>query len=375
MRTTNFFLFKNMKNKLFLDLNYHFLKANSWNEINEKYHANIQYLNFIPKNTNILSIYRSDFSFEKITGQIKHKIFKNKPLFRFQIPIRIHQYIKNLKPDFVLIHGLGYALFAFVLKRFVVKNAKIMIQVHGFAPAPKGIKKAIFKLVDRYIDGYFFTGKGNATSWIDNQIFSKEKVFTCMEGSTNFSFNENITKKQNSYLWVGRLDSNKDPLTILEAFKIFLKTNPKATLTMIYNDTTLLDAVKSKINQSKMLKSNVTLVGEVLKENIKAYYDTHQFFVLGSHYEGSGYALLESMACGCIPIVTRIPSFEFMTDNGNCGLLFEVENIDDLVKRLNESVKISIELYRMKVLDYFELKLSYKAIAKDIYTAFTSLKS
>lgn len=364
-----------MNSKRFLDLNYHFLAANSWEEINKKYLTNIQYLNFLSNKIDVFSIYRSNFKLEKTTENITYKVFKNKPLFRFQIPIYIHQYIKGIQPNYILIHGLGYVFFAFVLKRFVIKSAKIMIQVHGFAPAPKGLKKIIFKWIDRYVDGYFFTGKENAAPWIQSEIFSVKKVFSIMEGSTDFTFNQAIKKDDLSYLWVGRLDVNKDPLLVLEAFRVFLISNPTSTLTMIYNDETLIADVKKEIHQSEALNSNISLIGEVSKANIKEYYERHQFFILGSHYEGSGYALLESMACGCIPIVTKIPSFEFMTDNGNCCLLFEVGNVEDLVKKLIDSSTIPVELYRKRVLEYFNLKLSYQAIAQDVYSAFTSLES
>ena len=60
----------------------------------------------------------------------------------------------------------------------------------------------------------------------------------------------------------------------------------------------------------------------IVQSELEKIYNQHQFFILGSHYEGSGYALLEAMACGCIPIVTNIPSYKFMTNNGDCALLF-----------------------------------------------------
>ncbi len=54
------------------------------------------------------------------------------------------------------------------------------------------------------------------------------------------------------------------------------------------------------------------------------YYNSADYFVLGSHYEGSGFSLVEAMSCGVIPIVTDIPSFRMMTNNGKIGTLMEV---------------------------------------------------
>ena len=45
-------------------------------------------------------------------------------------------------------------------------------------------------------------------------------------------------------------------------------------------------------------------------------------FVLGSHREGSGYSLIEALACGLPPIVTDIPSFRSLTGAGVVGALW-----------------------------------------------------
>ena len=39
-------------------------------------------------------------------------------------------------------------------------------------------------------------------------------------------------------------------------------------------------------------------------------------FVLGSHREGSGYSLIEALACGLPPVVTDIHAFRTLT---GCG--------------------------------------------------------
>ena len=60
-------------------------------------------------------------------------------------------------------------------------------------------------------------------------------------------------------------------------------------------------------------------LGRLPHERLAAYYSAADIFVSGSHREGSGYALIEAMACGAIPCVTDIPSFRAIT--GGCGAL------------------------------------------------------
>ncbi len=45
-------------------------------------------------------------------------------------------------------------------------------------------------------------------------------------------------------------------------------------------------------------------------------------FVLGSHREGSSFALIEALATGLTPVVTDIPSLRALTGNGAVGALW-----------------------------------------------------
>ena len=49
-------------------------------------------------------------------------------------------------------------------------------------------------------------------------------------------------------------------------------------------------------------------------------------FVLGSHREGSGYSLIEALACGLPPVVTDIPSFRSLTGGGAVGKLWPCDD-------------------------------------------------
>jgi glycosyltransferase involved in cell wall biosynthesis len=88
--------------------------------------------------------------------------------------------------------------------------------------------------------------------------------------------------------------------------------------------------------------------------------------VSGSHYEGSGTAVCEAMACGCVPVITDIDSFRMITDNGNCGLLYEPGNQNALLNALVQTQASNIEDKRKNSFAYFKSNLSFEAIAKRI---------
>jgi glycosyltransferase involved in cell wall biosynthesis len=203
-----------------------------------------------------------------------------------------------------------------------------------------------------------------------------------MEGSTFFNFNNRDREIELTYydrgrarkitgirgepvfLWVGRLDENKDPLTVLAGFEELFQKYPAAKLYMLYSDDKLIGDVKNKIDSSAILRSRVQLLGKVAHNDIRNYYDSADYFVIGSHYEGSGFALSEALRCGCVPLVTDIPSFRMMTGNGQLGALWEPGNRDSFIQAAVKVMDRPLKKEAEGCIDYFKENLSFDAIAE-----------
>src|SRR5262249_38074250 len=117
-------------------------------------------------------------------------------------------------------------------------------------------------------------------------------------------------------LWVGHLDANKDPLTVLEGISSAARSLPGLRLWCCFGVAPLLRAVQERVAADPHLRDRVQLLGRVSHARIEQLMRAADLFVLGSHREGSGYALIEALACGLSPIVTDIPSFRALTAAG-----------------------------------------------------------
>lgn len=363
------------KNKIFVDLFYVTFSLKQPKEVLKRCYSTVGYLE---KLSNIFNLYfvtrtteNNSLSQDKA---IKTILFKGKELKKWQIPFRFNYFIKSLQPNYILAHGFGFAHYLIFLK-LIIPKAKIVLQSNGFAPKPQKIKKCIYRVADFFIDGYLFTGIENAKPWYESKILKKSKIFSVMEGSTYFKFYGNQNRKLNTFLWVGRLDENKDPLTILIAFERFLTIQDDAVLTMIFHENYLLLQVQNFIFNSEKLKKAVVIKGYVEHHLLEKVYNEHQFFILGSHYEGSGYALVEAMACGCIPIITSIPPFRYMTNEGECAFLFLPSNDEELFFQLKKSKNCDLLVMQKKVLEQFKNRLSFDAIANDIKIIFEKIEN
>jgi glycosyltransferase involved in cell wall biosynthesis len=309
--------------------------------------------------------------FENIRGK-SFSFFKRRNRF-WQIPFKTHRYIKGKKPDIVIVEGLEFPLQLMFLKFALGKKCRIIAQHHGEKP-PKGIKAVFGRLADKCIRTYLFTSSKNASGWIDKKIIkSPDKCLEVLEASTHFKRMDRSKcqaklglRGNYNFLWVGRLNNNKDPVTVLKAFRKFGLYHPDARLYMIFQEDDLLEEIKGKIRQSVVLEDAVKLIGKVDHADLVYWYSAANFYISASHKEGSGYALLEAMACGCIPIVTSIPSFEKITSLGRFGFLFPPGDENALVLQLEKLKTIHIESFRQKVETWFHENLSFKSIAYNL---------
>jgi len=135
---------------------------------------------------------------------------------------------------------------------------------------------------------------------------------------------------------------------------------------MIYQGEELLQQVKYLISSGERGTVAIKLVGRVDHQQMQDWYNSADFIISGSHYEGSGIAVCEAMSCGCIPVVTNILSFRRMTGPGKCGLLYGPGNEKELLSALLSTGKMDIEKERAKVLAQFNEELSFGAIAGKI---------
>jgi glycosyltransferase involved in cell wall biosynthesis len=297
----------------------------------------------------------------------------------WQIPLYFLRRIAKLDADVVHLHAFPSSFPTFVLRYLLRKNTAIIIQNHG-GKVSEGIKTRLYKLMSNVADAFFFTAYDQGAHWFSRKK-QLNKIMPVMEGGTFFNydnrdvqrsffyFDRHIAREKTGirgdpvFLWVGRLDENKDPMTVLAGFEILFKKYSNAALYMIYNDSKLLDAVKKKINLAESLKNKVHLLGEILHEEMEIYYNSADYFVLGSHYEGSGYALSEAISCGCVPVITNIPSFKMMTNDGKLGALWEPGNKDSFINAVDTALNKPLQNEANACIDFFKNKLSFDAIA------------
>lgn len=316
---------------------------------------------------------------KKIIGGIHCAFFKRSNA-AWQIPHQTHRYIKSLQPDIVLVHGFVFPLQVVALKLLLGKHCSIVLQHHAEQPR-NSIRKIFQKLADRFVATYMFTAADIAASWLSQGIIrNKEKIVELAGASVDIEKRgKTICKQQlglsgtDNFLWVGRLNENKDPLTVIMAFLQYVAVRPAAMLYMIYQTEELLEEVKKIIAQHESSGVHIQLLGKMDRADLTEWYNAADFFISGSHAEAAGYALLEAMSVGCIPVVTNIPSYRKILNNGAAGFLFQPGDRQDLILVLNQLCTIDNKEQGRRTEDYFNKYLHFKNVAAGLYDLFVRL--
>jgi glycosyltransferase involved in cell wall biosynthesis len=326
----------------------------------------------LAQNNTVISIERINYEGNCVQNGVCYYFVQQKKK-TVLIPAKIHRRIKKEQPDIVFINGFIFPLQIMQLRWKLGRKKKIIVINQAEKPW-RGIKKYLQKLADRCVDAYLFTSLDFGYEWVGKgNISSHKKIYEVFHGSSVFSpAGKASARMQLSvsgspvYLWVGRLDANKDPLTVIKAFMRLLKLQPSATLYMIYHTEELLPAVKEIIATDEVAQKNIYLIGPVPHPQLQDWFNAADFFISASYFEGGGIALCEAMSCGCIPIVTAIDSFRRLTGEGKVGILFPPGGEDALVQALQQSVQMNREAGRNNVLEQFNLHFSFKAIGLKI---------
>jgi len=174
-------------------------------------------------------------------------------------------------------------------------------------------------------------------------------------------------------LWVGHLDGNKDPLTVLAGISEALRSLPELELWCCFGTAPLLAEVERRVNADERLRQRVHLLGRVAHERIESCMRAADLFVLGSHREGSGYSVIEALACGLPPVVTDIPSFRSLTGNGSLGALWPCEKPGALAAALLEMAHRPREPERTRTRAHFERELSFAAVGRKLNAAYQDI--
>jgi glycosyltransferase involved in cell wall biosynthesis len=215
-------------------------------------------------------------------------------------------------------------------------------------------------LAGRVVDGYLFTGAatGQAAAFVDAGIIpASAPLHDVLESAADLVAQPRAQARARTgvtgspaVLWVGRLNAGKDPVAAAGALRRYVSDHPTARAWFVASSDELAAEVRAELTGEAAAR--ITLVGPLPHEQMADWYSSCDVFLSTSHHEGSGYALIEAMTCGCTPVVSDIaPHRAIVGDAGRrfavgdeigCArALAEVEIVDQAIAIADAAARLS----------------------------------
>lgn len=264
----------------------------------------------------------------------------------------IYRNLKIIKPDIVHCHSSKAGALGRIAARlakvkfiyytphaYVFQNSKLSV-----------IKKSIYIHIEKLLSRCFTTKTINVSNGEKNyalnyNIDKEEKLKVIYNGVdcnfTSTSKNNYIKDKlrkefdiSNKDLVIGvisRVDEQKDPKTFVNIAKVIVKKYANTKFLYI-GDGDLYESIKSKIIDEKLEKS---IIFPGFRKDTNDILSIFDIVLTTSFYEGMPYVLIESLSSGLPIVATNTIGNNEVAIDGENGLLFEVENVNEGIKKVS----------------------------------------
>lgn len=284
--------------------------------------------------------------------------------------------ISRIAPQVLHVHGLGFPREVLLMAQ-AVPDIPILLQDHASQP-PRWWRRAAWKRCAAVVAGAAFCSRQQARPFIEAGVLGPDAaVYEIPESTSRFQPGDAAAARAEArvsggplVLWVGHLEANKDPLTMLEGVARAARELPGLELWCCFGKSGLLPQVRRRIAADPFLERRTHLLGRVSHARVEQLMRAADVFVSASHREGSGYALIEALACGLTPVVTDIPSFRALTGAGAVGCLWQPGDPGSLCSALLEAARHAGAHSRAAVRAHFERELSFEALGRKLLGAY-----
>jgi len=140
-------------------------------------------------------------------------------------------------------------------------------------------------------------------------------------------------RRGNNLVFVGRFTQQKAPDKLIRA----MSSLPEYNLDIIG-----LGPLQEEVERLCSERKNCRILGYKTQEQLPQILNKKNFIVIPSEFEGLPIAMLEAMACGCIPIATKVGDIADVIKDGKNGFLLENNKPETIVRKI-KSIKSNLE--------------------------------
>lgn len=304
-----------------------------------------------------------------------HRAFPRYQSPYYEPALALLRQVEPWQPDVLHAFGLTLDLNLLLTSELARRQRKpLVVHYHGGLPNADPVTTSLRRRSLSAASRVLFTAREQAEPWLRAGLLPDAwRVVEVMETSTHLRPQAQAAAQaltgihgDPACLLVGRLQPVKDPLTALTGFALIAEERPAAQLYVVSQNDALRGPLQSIVAALPGLSERVRFVGQVPHAAMAAVYASADFLLQASRREWSGLAVLEAMACGCIPILSDIPAFRRITAGGRYGRLFQAGDAAALARAVLAIPAHQRVVLASEVRGHFRRALSFPALARDL---------
>ena len=169
-------------------------------------------------------------------------------------------------------------------------------------------------------------------------LHSNYKDITILDLKKKYGFSQH----DNILLFIGRLEKEKRPISMVEILHSIRKKNTNYKLLMVGNGE-LKNKIINRINELK-LSDVVKIQDNIPNEDIWEYYRLSDAYVNLNQHEIFGMSILEAMFYGTKVVAWNAPGPNYIIENGVSGWI--VDNTDKVIERILDKKDVGLNAHR-----------------------------
>ncbi len=261
------------------------------------------------------------------------------PVYSFKSPAVISaasQLIRYIRQEHIqIVHSFDAPqnVFAVPVARLAGTPAVISSQRGHRDLTGQGFRR-LLRITDHLVDAVVVNCQWMTRCLVEQERVPEPKVRLCYNGIDATRYNRGLrTSSSASQLLVGTvcaLRPEKGVDTLIRAFAML--RHPGASLVIVGSgpEEARLRALCAQLGVESACHFEPTTT------DVAEWLSRIDIFVLPSRSEALSNALMEAMACGCCPIASRAGGNPELIDDGQNGLLFDVDNVPELAAKLGD---------------------------------------
>ncbi|HRI05813.1 MAG TPA: glycosyltransferase family 4 protein [Candidatus Dojkabacteria bacterium] len=257
-------------------------------------------------------------------------------LFPFTLIHFLYQY-STFRPAVVNIHFGDNVIVYAILCKVLFKHTTLISSFHGsdivVFPRRSPLQRYLLRQLIKISDKVVFVSKYLEDEAVKTIKDSISNSIVIHNSSPEPIIVDNVDRNSNRLLYVGRVVQNKGVDILLQAF-MKLKNKFSDLELYIAGDGDQMENLRKQYDD-KSIKFLGFITDPV---EIAKLYKSSSIFIAPSRFESFGKVALEAMSYGCLAVTSNVGGFKEVVNDGETGLLFESENIDNLVAVLDNAL-------------------------------------